>query len=110
MNLTAPEHVSHSRTDTPLRTASPPRAQLLTAVSDKAEEWAAMLKQILEAMYVDAELLELMSEDQQQLLFRQIREEQLRRWQLREKEEERKKKKSQPKRTPRKVREDGGSW
>ena len=63
-----------------------------------------MLKQILETMYVDPELLEVMSDDQKELLFRQMREEQLRRWKKRDAELQRR---PQPKRTPRKVREGG---
>ena len=50
---------------------------------------------------MDPELLELMSVDQRELLFRKMREEQLRRWKVRERELE--KKKPWPKRTPRKV-------
>ena len=61
-----------------------------------------MLRQILETMYVDPEILELMTEDQRQLLFRKMREEQLRRWSAQEKETE-KINKTKTKRTPRKV-------
>ena len=59
-----------------------------------------MLQQILETMYVDPELLELMTADQKELLFRRMREEQLRKWSLRENEMERK---PPPKKSPRKV-------
>lgn len=63
-----------------------------------------MLKQILETMYVDPELLEIMSDDQKELLFRQMREEQLRRWKKKDTELQRR---PPAKRTPRKVREGG---
>ena len=59
-----------------------------------------MLQQILETMYVDPELLDLMSLEQKELLFRRMRDEQLKKWTRREKELQ---KKSQPKRRPRKV-------
>ena len=60
-----------------------------------------MLQQILDTMYVDPELLDLMSDEQKELLFRRMRDEQLRRWNVREKEIQ--KKKPLRKKTPRRV-------
>lgn len=62
-----------------------------------------MLKQILEDMYIDKELLELLDEDQKAILFRELRKEQLRRWERREAETERRERATPPKRSPAKV-------
>ena len=62
-----------------------------------------MLKQILEDMYIDKELLELLDEDQKAVLFRELRKEQLRRWEKREAEAERRERANPLKRSPAKV-------
>ena len=62
-----------------------------------------MLKQILEDMYIDKELLELLDEDQKAVLFRELRKEQLRRWEKREAESERRERANPQKRSPAKV-------
>ena len=57
-----------------------------------------MLQQILDTMYVDPELLELMTAEQKELLFRRMRDEQLRRWNVREKELQKKPARKKPQR------------
>ena len=61
------------------------------------------MKQILEDMYIDKELLDLLDEDQKAILFREIRREQLRRWEKREAEAEKRDRLCPPIRTPPKV-------
>ena len=46
----------------------------------------SILSEILKEMYVDPELLEQLSMEQRDVLFRKIREEQVRRWKLKEEE------------------------
>ena len=61
---------------------------------------SSVLKQIIEDMYIDPELLEQLGDNQKQILFRKIREEQVRRWQVKEKDLE---KTPVKKKTPQKV-------
>lgn len=62
-----------------------------------------MLKQILEDMYIDKELLKLLDEDQKAILFQELRREQLRRWEKREAEADKRERAIPPKRSPAKV-------
>ena len=62
-----------------------------------------MLKQILEDMYVDPELLQLLNEEQKEQLFREIRKEQVKRWEDREKKLEIEERQNSTKKTPSKV-------
>lgn len=63
----------------------------------------SILAEILREMYVDPELLDQLSMEQRDVLFRKIREEQVRRWQVNEREFEKKEKRQPPRRTKTKV-------
>ena len=63
----------------------------------------SILTDILRDMYVDPELLEQLSMEQRDVLFRQMREEQIRRWRLKEDELEKKERARPPRRTAPKV-------
>lgn len=63
----------------------------------------SILSEIVKQMYVEPELLEMLSEENKQVLFRKIREEQVKQWIKKDKELEKKKKFFAKKRTPRKV-------
>ena len=59
----------------------------------------SILTDILRDMYVDPELLEQLSMEQRDVLFRKMREEQIRRWRLKEDELEKKERARPPRRT-----------
>ncbi len=59
----------------------------------------SILTDILRDMYVDPELLEQLSMEQRDVLFRKMREEQIRRWRLKEDELEKKDMTRPPRRT-----------
>ena len=63
----------------------------------------SILTDILRDMYVDPELLEQLSMEQRDVLFRKMREEQIRRWRLKEDELEKKETTRSPRRTTPKV-------
>ena len=63
----------------------------------------SILAEILREMYVDPELLDQLSMEQRDVLFRKMREEQVRRWRVNERELEEKEKRQPPKRTKAKV-------
>ena len=63
----------------------------------------SILTDILRDMYVDPELLEQLSMEQRDVLFRKMREEQIRRWRLKEDELEKKETTRPPRRTTPKV-------
>lgn len=62
----------------------------------------SILAEILREMYVDPELLDQLSMEQRDVLFRKIREEQVRRWRVNERELD-EEKRQPPKRTKTKV-------
>jgi SH2 domain-containing protein 4A len=59
----------------------------------------SILNDIIRDMYVDPELLEQLSMEQRDVLFRKMREEQIRRWRLKEDELEKKDRARPPRRT-----------
>ena len=63
----------------------------------------SILTDILRDMYVDPELLEQLSMEQRDVLFRKMREEQIRRWRLKEDELEKKERPRPPKKTAARV-------
>lgn len=64
----------------------------------------SILSDIIRDMYVDPELLEQLSMEQRDVLFRKMREEQIRRWRLKEDELEKKERaRGPPKKTASKV-------
>ena len=63
----------------------------------------SILTDILRDMYVDPELLEQLSMEQRDVLFRKMREEQIRRWRLKEDELEKKERTHPPMKTAPKV-------
>ena len=63
----------------------------------------SILTDILRDMYVDPELLEQLSMEQRDVLFRKMREEQIRRWRVKEDELEKKERARPPRRTAPKV-------
>ena len=64
----------------------------------------SFLSEIVKQMYIDPELLEMLSGEHREILFRKIREEQVKQWAKKDKELEKKKKHFAKKRTPKKVR------
>lgn len=64
----------------------------------------SILNDILRDMYVDPELLEQLSMEQRDVLFRKMREEQIRRWRLKEDELEKKERVRPSRKTAPKVR------
>ena len=63
----------------------------------------SILTEILRDMYVDPELLEQLSMEQRDVLFRKMREEQIRRWRLKEDQLDEKERVHPPRRTATKV-------
>ena len=63
----------------------------------------SILAEILREMYVDPELLDQLSMEQRDVLFRKMREEQVHRWQVNDRKLEEKEKQQHPKRTEPKV-------
>lgn len=70
----------------------------------------SILAEILREMYVDSEILEQLSMEQRDVLFRKMREEQVRRWRVKERELEAEEKRHPPKRAKSKVRTTDCSW
>ena len=74
-----------------------------TITTEYSPDIIKMLKQILEDMYIDPELLEMLTDDDKEMLFRKMREEQVRRWKLCENKLEIQERRCPPKKTARKV-------